>query len=444
LRTPRKPFYGWAIVAAVLVVLSVTSGLGFYNASVILSAATDELDASVGAVSGATGLFFAISGLAGFVLAKSMETIDLRWFFLGGGIAGSIALYGLRWVDSVLDLYIFFAVFGIGFGSAGLVPATTLVTRWFDRRRSIAISIASTGLSLGGIVLTPVAAYVIHRNGLANAGTLLSVMWIIGIVPVAVLVIRPFPSSVGLRPDGDPATAPQQRTSPIQRTSTIHSTSPIHGTSPIQRTSPTPSPNAEPPPPGATFVQARTSRFFLGLCAAYLFIFFGQVGALAQLFNMVQERTDPTVASTTLSVLALASVVARLVGGVVVLRVDTRSFTIGLILVQVMSLALLGLAGSAISLVGFAVVFGMAIGNLLMLQPLLLAEAFGVAEYGRIYSTSQLIGTVGVAAGPFALGLVRDAADYRLAFMVAAVASLLGAVALAAGGSSASVKSLWI
>ena len=192
------------IVGAVFVILMVASGIGFYNASVILAAATDELDSSVGAVSGATGLFFAIAGLTGFVLARRMEILDLRWFFLGGGIIGAAALYGLRWVDSVPALYLFFALFGIGFGSAGLVPATTLVTRWFDRRRPIAISIASTGLSVGGIVLTPVAAWLINRDGLANAGTLLAVIWLVGIVPIALLLVRPFPSSIGLRADGEP------------------------------------------------------------------------------------------------------------------------------------------------------------------------------------------------------------------------------------------------
>ena len=416
------------IVGVVFVILMVSSGVGFYNASVILAAATDELNASVGAVSGATGLFFAIGGLTGFALAGRMETTDLRWFFLAGGITGAAALYGLRWVDSVPALYLFFALFGIGFGSAGLVPATTLVTRWFDRRRPIAISVASTGLSMGGIALTPIAAWLINRDGLANAGTLLAAMWLVGIVPIALLLVRPFPSSIGLRPDGEPKAAD----TPARATDAT-----------ADNTDDTDAATDDGPPPGASYLQARTTRFFAGLCAAYLFIFFGQVGGMAQLYNMVLERTDVATASTSLSALALASVVARLIGGVVVINVDTRLFTVVLTVLQVVALALLGLAGTAFTLVGSAVIFGMSIGNLLMLQPLLLAEAFGVAEYSRIYSFNQLIGTAGVAAGPFALGVVRDAVDYRLAFFVAAAATLSGAVALLAGGSTSSARHLW-
>ncbi len=431
-----RPFYGWVIVGAVFIILMVASGVGFYNASVILSAATDELDASVGAVSGATGLFFAIGGLTGFALARRMEILDLRWFFLGGGIVGAAALYGLRWVDSVPALYLFFALFGIGFGSAGLVPATTLVTRWFDRRRPIAISIASTGLSVGGIVLTPVAAWLINRDGLANAGTLLAAMWLVGIVPIALLLVRPFPSSMGLRADGGPRSAKPTGEHPGNIKDS-------EGREDIKDREDREDRDTDGSPPGASYAQARATRFFVGLCVAYLLIFFGQVGGLAQLYNLVLERTDIATASSSLSALAFASVVARLIGGVVVIRVDTRIFTIALAAVQVVALVLLGLATTPLTLVGSSVIFGMSIGNLLMLQPLLLAEAFGVAEYSRIYSFNQLIGTAGVAAGPFALGLVRDQVDYRLAFVVAALATLGGAAALLVGGSTSNAQRIW-
>ena len=62
------------------------------------------------------------------------------------------------------------------------------------------------------------------------------------------------------------------------------------------------------------------------------------------------------------------------------------------------------------------VLFGATIGNILMLQPLLIAERFGVRDYPRIYSRAQLFGLVGTAGGPLLLGLVarrRPAATRR-------------------------------
>ncbi|MEL6983307.1 MAG: MFS transporter, partial [Actinomycetota bacterium] len=88
-------------------------------------------------------------------------------------------------------------------------------------------------------------------------------------------------------------------------------------------------------------------------------------------------------------------------------------------------------------------VFGISIGNLLMLQPLLLAEGFGVKNYGRIYSFNQLFGTIGVAGGPLALGVLRDLYDYEIAFFVAAGASFAGFVFMVLAGSTKRVQQLW-
>ncbi len=416
LRASGRPFYGWTVVGAVFLVLCTTAGLGFYNASVILSAAAIELDASVSSVSGATGIFFAVAGLSGFVLSKWMDEVDIRLFFFSGGLVGASALYGLRWVDSVPKLYIFFSLFGIGFGLAGLVPGTTLVTRWFDRRRSVALSIASTGLSLGGIIITPVAARLIEGRGLADAGTLLAVAWLIGVIPLSMLLLRSYPASLGLLPDGRHD----------QPTSTVEA-----GEAELVE------------PVGVSFAAARRTRFFVAVCAAYAFIFFGQVGALAQMYNMARERTDAATAASCLSAVALASVAARLIGGLVVLRVPTKLFTALLAVVQAVALVLLGQSMTATSLIASSVLLGVSIGNLLMLQPLLLAETFGVVNYSRIYSFSQLIGTVGVAGGPYGLGVLRDNFDYRVALMVAGASSFAGFLALVAAGPIESVRRLW-
>ena len=41
--------------------------------------------------------------------------------------------------------------------------------------------------------------------------------------------------------------------------------------------------------------------------------------------------------------------------------------------------------------------FGFTVGNLLMLQPLMLAQAFGVMDYPKIFSLSQAVSTLGIA-----------------------------------------------
>ncbi len=79
-----------------------------------------------------------------------------------------------------------------------------------------------------------------------------------------------------------------------------------------------------------------------------------------------------------------------------------------MLLAQALALALLAFAAKSLLLVG-AVLFSITVGNVLMLQPLLLAEAFGTRHYGRIYSVSNLITAAGVAGGPALIGVIYEA-----------------------------------
>ena len=72
-----------------------------------------------------------------------------------------------------------------------------------------------------------------------------------------------------------------------------------------------------------------------------------------------------------------------------------------------------------------------------MLQPLLIAERFGVLDYPKIYSRAQLLGLVGTAGGPLLLGWLHDAAGgYQASYVVAGALSVAGAVAVLFAGSA--------
>jgi MFS family permease len=98
---------------------------------------------------------------------------------------------------------------------------------------------------------------------------------------------------------------------------------------------------------------------------------------------------------------------------------------------------MLVLAFAETAVVAFAgiIVLGATIGTILMMQPLLISERFGVRDYPRIFSRTQLYTTFGTAGGPLLLGWLRDAAGgYRTSYIVAAVFSLVGAIVLSSSG----------
>ena len=396
-----RVFRGWWVVAGVFVMLLVTAGLGFYGLAVYLRALTVEQGFSLSAVSGATAVFFLVSGLTGIPVAAYMSRHDPRPMIAVGALASGLSLGVLGRVDQVWQVYAVYALFGAGFSASSLVPGTTLVTRWFSRRRSVALSVASTGLSAGGVVLTPLVATMIERHGLSTVAPWLGLALFLGVAPATALLLRPAPESMGLLPDGDPAPPPG---SPVASLGTLA-------------------------------IEALRTRFFVAVTAAHLLAMMAQVGGIAHLFNLVAERADAGLAKLALSLLAVSSLIGRLAGGWFVARTSMRGFALVLMVGQAASLAALALTDSRMALLGLTVAFGVTVGNLLMLHPLLLAERFGVRDYGRIYSRSQLVATLGVAAGPFAIGGLHDlVGGYGAAFTLAGLASLVAAGVLAASG----------
>jgi MFS family permease len=399
--TPR--FYGWRIVTATFVMLMTSAGLGFYALTLYLRTLTDERDFSVSSVSGATGLFFVVSGLTGVVVGRLINRGDPRPVIAGGAVLAAAALVALGRVGELWQVYASYALFGVGFAACGLVPSTTLVSRWFHRRRSVALSVSSTGLSVGGIVLTPAAAALIDEIGLRDASWWLAIGFVVGVVPIAVLLLRPSPASLGLEPDGD---------------------------EPVATADGGPAELA-----GVAYADVVGTRLFRGITLAWTLALLAQVGGMAHVFSLVDERVDEGTAALAVSVLAASSMTGRLIGGWLLTRLDLRTTCLGWFALQAVGLSSLALLDPRIALLVSASVFGFSVGNVLLLQPVVLADVFGVRDYPRVFATSQLVSTIGVAGGPLLLGLLRDLSDgYGVPYLTAAAVSLAAsAVVLGTG-----------
>lgn len=397
----RRVFYGWWVVVAVFVMLTVSSGLGFYNLTVFLRALSSEQGFSVSIASGATAVFFGVVGVAGLPLAALLSRHDPRLTIGAGALVSGVSLALLGRVTEVWQLYVVYCLFGLGFAASSLLPGTTLVTSWFARRRSTALSVATTGLSLGGVLITPLCAALIEDHGLAAVTPWLGVAYVLGVLPVTALLVRGSPASKGLRPDGDEG---------------------VDGDGGVDR-----------PVAGVTRNEALHTREFRVVTLVHLLAMVAQVGALAHVLNLVAGRLDAGQAAAAVSVIAVSSMLGRLAGGVVLLHVGTRPFAALMLVVQGVALLGLGLGDRAEVLLPAAALFGATVGNVLMAHPLLLSQAFGVRDYARIFSTSNLIATLGIASGPAVLGIVYDGTGgYAVPFGLAFAASVAAAALLLA------------
>lgn len=388
-----RTYYGWYVVAGLFLVLTISSGLGFYNLSVYMNVLAAEKGFSVSSISVAVSIFFIVGGVAGMWVAALLNRFDVRLVMAVGSLLAGLALGSTGWASNLWQIYGLYLLFGLGNSAVSIVTSTTLVTRWFPgRERSVALSVASTGLSMGGVLITPLSARLFADFGLEAVMPWLGVAFFAVIVPVAVLVIRPHP---------------------VAATDS--------GGTPFNQ--------------GWRFSAAVRSRFFPLVTLAYVLCMASQVGGIAHLYNRAEGEVGYAVAATAVQVLTVMSILCRLLGGVLATRIPIRPFVLGNLLGQGAGLALIATAEGPIGILLGAGVFGGTVGNLLMLHPLLLAEAFGVRDYPRIFSLSNALTTIGVAGGPALLGFLYDCQGYGFAYLTAAFLSLGACLVMLAAGA---------
>ncbi len=402
--TPPRFFAGWVVVGAAFVLLMANAGFIFYGQAVYLDALTTERGFSTGAASLGQSIVFVVGGLVGPLIGKLITERDVRLVVVVGLALSGAAVVAMGRVDQLWQLYLVSIVLGVGFSAAGLVPATTVVTRWFETRRSVALAIASTGLSVGGLTFTQLVGWWIRRDGLEVATPWLVLVWMACTLPV-VPFLWPTPEHRGVLASGA-----------------------VKGTLAS----------------GAPYEQAIRSRFFRAVTVGYVLVLGMQVGGITQLVKLGNERAGDGTGGRLIAGLTIASVIARLIGGVVADKRPLHRLAVGFATTQAVALLLLSQVESSLLLILCAVLFGATIGNILMLQPLLFADAMGTRDYARIFALNQLIVVAGVALGPFLLGALHDLSSYRLSYSVAAVLCGVGTFVLSRAGSTARVRSeLW-
>lgn len=387
-------YYGWKIVAALFVVMCFTSGLGFYIHSVLLQALVSEKGFAITDISGAVSIFFSAGGVAGLGISILIDRYDVRYVMVGGALLASVTLSAIGYVSEIWQVYALYLFFGIGFSASGLLPATTLIARWFTDKRALAMSVSTTGLSVGGILVTPITAVLIEQSGLASATPLFGLVYFIGVVPLVLLVIRPFPSVNAV---------------PVSANASGGSEASFMS--------------------GAEFSMTIRETTFWGLSVAWIFVMLAQVGGIAHQYGLVMENLSMAEAAMVLGVLPLFSVIGRLIGGLIVDRMSGHTFSLIVMLLQAVSLFVLAFSNGAFGLILGLALLGITVGNLLMLQPLLIAEVWGLRHYSRIYATSNLLTMLGIAAGPVLMGyLLSETGNYTASFVMAGISSLIAIV----------------
>ncbi|MEM9132395.1 MAG: MFS transporter [Actinomycetota bacterium] len=411
---PEVWHYGWWIALGIAVVMFATVGVGFYGLAVFLAPLQDENGWSNAAVSGATGLYFSLSGLTGFLVGPLVDRRGpLRPMAIGITLVGLSAM-ALARVDELWQLYLVYSVQAVAFGLAGQVATNAIIARWFVTKRAKAISISATGVSLGGVVLAPLGTWLIGRGGVSLAALVMGVLVIVIALPIVATVLVWDPAQVDLEVDGgaaNPGVANASLADEVQ-----------------QRV--------------WTRTEAARTVAFWAVLAAFLLGLAAQTGFLLHQIAFLTERFgSANRAAFALSITAFGSIVARIALGQVADRLDKRVLTAGLFGLQGAAiLGLLAIDGIAVTY-ALVMVVGFTIGNVYMMQTLLVGELFGMVSLATVFGVIGLAVQVGSGLGPLLVGLIEDrTGSYDAAFAVSACVLFAAAVTVLAARAPAAAE----
>jgi len=393
----KKPrfFYGYWIVLVAFLCLFILSGAGWYAFSLFVKPLEADMSWSRGEIMTGFTILFLIIGVTSPFIGRVVDRYGAKRVIVTGAIIVGLGFVFLTQMNHLWHFYVGYAIIGMGLSAMGQVPATTIVSNWFQKKRGLAIGIMATGVGGGGFAMAPlVGGYLIPNFGWRPSYLVLAILTWVLIIPLALLVVKTRPADMGLYPDG------------------------IEAPEAVAVTQASPSASE-----GLTLRMALVIPAFWLIVITFLSSTFSQVGTLQNQVPHLQDIGFPVATvATAFGGVGLASALGKFSFGWLCDRIPPKyACAIGLGL-QVVGLVIFINVGSAtpLSIIWlYAIIMGFGAGSWLPTMSMITSTTFGLASYGAIFGAISLFQNIGTATGPLMAGYMYDILNtYHWAFII--------------------------
>ncbi len=379
----------WALVAGGALCTCVAIGVVFALA-VFLQPMSADTGWSRAGISSAMTFAFLAMGVAGFGWGALSDRIGPRRVVLAG-----VALLGLANVmaSRASSLLAFQVIYGVMMGVAAgafLAPVMAATASWFDRHRSIAVSLVSAGMGMAPLTLSPLVAWLVTVHDWRTAQAIIGVgTWIV-LLPVTALI------PAVTNPAATAATAARAG----------------------ERVS---------------LAAAFRSRAFVVLAATFFLCCATHAGPIFHTVSYAIACGLPTLQAVSIySAEGAAGLVGRLVFGVAADRFGAGRVLVSALLLQAFAAGSYAMASGLLGFYAVAAVFGLAYGGVMPLYATLARERFGPDILGAVLGAASMVSSLGMALGPVLGGWIYDRFGSYGGMYVVSLVLGLGAAALSA------------
>ncbi|MEQ9639068.1 MAG: MFS transporter [Alphaproteobacteria bacterium] len=185
--------YGWAVI--VISTLMIATAFG---SSYLVTVALKPIEAEFGVPrwlpSSAYGLALLGAGIGGILMGMWSDRQGMfRPALLGAVMLGTGAIVASQAPDIYMLLAAHLLLIGLLGNASTFSPMLTNATRWFDRRRGLAVAIVGAGQSLAGAVWPPIFSWSIGTYGWRQTMLMYGIFAVAAMLPMAFVFRRPPP-----------------------------------------------------------------------------------------------------------------------------------------------------------------------------------------------------------------------------------------------------------
>ena len=346
-------------------------------------------------VSSIYSIYMVCLGIGSLLSGLSFDKYGPRFNYMVGLGLLSIAYGLLDSLSSIWQFYIFLGVLGgLGASMVGVIPAQSLVSRWFDKNLGTALSIAYAGQGLGVLIMAPLSQISIDHFGWQASYKYISYVFIILLIIASFLPWKKISSGSKDNP---------------RKTNNGKATG------------------------GISLKEAIFTKTFWGFFFIFCFTAIGIFGiSLHVVAYLVFVGLSEVEAAFSFGIAGILNFIGMVLTGLAADRyprhlVATVSYALSFM--AIFSLAMMQFYTSIIFLILFIIGFGLSAGARGPIITTLMAEIFAGKGLASIYGATNLGQGIGAATGAFLAGFLFDlTGGYNFGFLLCSIFTFCGAV----------------
>jgi MFS family permease len=383
--------YRWVIVAAGGLLGCVAIG-GMFSLPVLLQPIARDTGWSVTGVSSAMTIGFLAMALTSMIWGTLSDRLGPLPVVLTGSVVIAASLAMASRATSLVAFQFIFGVMVGGATAAIFAPMMATVTGWFDTHRSLAVSLVSAGMGMAPMTMSPLVAWLVSNHDWRTSMQILAVVVAAIMIPVSLLVRR----------------------------------------APALEVGPSASSNDVATQPEMSLAQALCSPQFVILLATNFFCCATHSGPIIHTVSYAISCGIPMIAAVTIySIEGLAGMGGRIAFGLLGDRLGAKRVLVAGLFVQAFGALAYVFVRQLAAFYAVAALFGFIYAGTMPLYSVLARENFPLRMMGTVIGGTAMAGSLGMATGPVAGGLIYDTFGSYAWLYIGSWAVGLGAVLIA-------------